>query len=61
MDSINPNLTISTLADGTVTSNPTLNVSGNATDNVALQSVTVNGSSVQLDADGNFSTARGPG
>jgi hypothetical protein len=57
LDTINPSLTISTLNDGTVTSNPTLNVSGNATDNVAVQSVTVNGSSVQLDASGNFSTA----
>ncbi|MCM2264438.1 MAG: hypothetical protein NDI73_04505, partial [Desulfuromonadales bacterium] len=57
LDVINPSLTISTLNDGTVTSNPTLNVSGNATDNVALQSVTVNGSSVSFDASGNFSTA----
>ncbi len=56
-DTINPNLSISTLANGAVTNNPTLNVSGNATDNVALQSVKVNGTSVQLDASGNFTTA----
>jgi hypothetical protein len=56
-DTTNPTLTLSMLADGATTSNPTLNVSGNASDNVALQSVTVNGSSVPVDAAGNFSTA----
>ncbi len=56
-DTVNPTLTISMLADGTVTNNPTLNVSGNASDNVALQAVTVNGSNVPFDGTGNFSTA----
>ena len=57
LDTINPVLSISTLSDGAITNNPTLNVSGTATDNVALQSVTVNGNNIQVDASGNFSTA----
>ncbi len=40
-----------------MTANPTLNVSGTATDDVALQSVTVNGGTVQIDAVGNFTAA----
>jgi len=56
-DVTKPALTVSTQDNGAITSNPTLNVSGNATDDVALQSVSVNGSSVQADASGNFSTA----
>ncbi|GFE62918.1 hypothetical protein AOG2_35070 [Geobacter sp. AOG2] len=49
-------LTVSTVADGSFTNNPTLNVSGTVTDTVAIQSVTVNGQAVTVAADGSFST-----
>jgi hypothetical protein len=56
-DTVKPTLTVSTLANGAITSNPVLNVSGRATDNVALDKVTVNASIVPINADGTFSTA----
>ncbi|MHB8708912.1 MAG: hypothetical protein ACYC9I_08555 [Desulfuromonadales bacterium] len=52
-----PVLNVSTLPDGSVTNNQTLNISGFATDDVALKSVAVNGSIIQLDVNGNFTTA----
>ncbi|WP_198134517.1 fibronectin type III domain-containing protein [Geotalea uraniireducens] len=52
-----PVLTISTLADGSVTNNATLNVSGQATSINGITSVTVNGAAVTLAADGTFSQA----
>ncbi|TLM63047.1 MAG: hypothetical protein FDZ69_12595 [Deltaproteobacteria bacterium] len=56
-DTVKPVLTLSTLADDTVTNNPTLNVSGRATDNIGLKSVAVNGAIVPVASDGRFSTA----
>ncbi|NJC88328.1 MAG: hypothetical protein FIB02_07320, partial [Desulfuromonas sp.] len=56
-DTVKPILTVSTLANGAITSNPVLNVSGRATDDVALDKVTVNGTIVTVNADGTFSTA----
>ena len=54
-----PTLSVSTLADGSVTSNATLNVSGMATDiNSVLKSITVNGQPVSFDnSNGSFSTS----
>jgi hypothetical protein len=52
-----PTLTVSTLADGSYTNQATLNVSGTATDADGIQSVTVNGQAVTVNADGSFSTA----
>ncbi|WP_226989252.1 hypothetical protein [Desulfuromonas sp. TF] len=52
-----PTLTISTLADGTRTNQDTLNLSGNASDPDGIESVTVNGQAVTVNADGSFSTA----
>ena len=52
-----PVLTISTLADGSITNNATLNVSGQATSINGIMSVTVNGAAMTLAADGTFSQA----
>jgi len=52
-----PTLSISTLADGTYTNQDTVNVSGNASDPDGIDSVTVNGQAVTVNADGSFSTA----
>ena len=54
-----PTLSVSTLADGSVTSDATLNVSGVATDiNSGLQSITVNGQPISFDSsNGSFSTS----
>ncbi len=52
-----PTLSVSTLADGSYTNLATLNVSGTATDADGIQSVTVNGQAVTVNADGTFSTA----
>ncbi|RII26812.1 MAG: hypothetical protein CXR31_10435 [Geobacter sp.] len=51
------NLTVSALADGTYTNNGTLNISGSAIDTAGIQSVTVNGQPVTVNADGSFSYA----
>lgn len=50
-----PVLTISTLPNGAYTNNKILNVSGTATDNVAVKDVAVNGILVTLNADNTFS------
>lgn len=52
-----PVLTVSTLADGAYTNQATLNVSGSAVDPDGIQSVTVNGQAVTVNADGTFSVA----
>jgi hypothetical protein len=56
-DTTKPTLTISALANGTQTNKVTLNISGSASDAGGLQSVTVNGQAVIVNADGSFSTA----
>ncbi|MBT0653541.1 hypothetical protein [Geomobilimonas luticola] len=56
-DTIKPTLTVSALANGTQTNKVTLNISGSASDAGGLQSVTVNGQAVTVNADGSFSTA----
>lgn len=53
----NLSLTVSTVANGSITNNPTLNVSGSVTDPVGIQSVTVNGQAATVNTDGSFSTA----
>jgi hypothetical protein len=55
LDSTPPVLTVSTLADGSWTNNPILNVAGPVTDNAGMQQVTVSGTVVTTNADGTFS------
>ena len=57
IDTVNPQLTVSTLANDAFTNNATLNVSGSASDAGGLQSVIVNGQPVTINADGTFSVA----
>ncbi len=57
VDTTPPTLTVSTLADNSYSNTVTLNVSGVATDAGGLSSVTVNGATVKINADGSFSTA----
>jgi len=57
VDTTNPTLAISALANGSITNKVTLNVSGNASDASGIQSVTVNDQTVVVNADGSFSTA----
>lgn len=52
-----PVVFLSTLSNGSVTNNQTLNVTGFATGVVAMKSVTINGSDVPLNSDGSFSHA----
>jgi len=52
-----PELTVSSLADGTYTNQDTVNVSGFASDADGIQSVTVNGQAVTVNTDGSFSIA----
>jgi uncharacterized repeat protein (TIGR02543 family) len=56
IDLAGPVLTISTLDDGSITNNATLNVSGTAADPSGVAGVTVNGSAASL-ANGDFSHA----
>ncbi|UPU37126.1 Ig-like domain-containing protein [Geomonas paludis] len=56
-DTTNPTLVVSTLADGSYTNKVTLNISGSATDAGGLQSLTINGQPVTVNADGSFSAA----
>ena len=56
-DTIPPVIAISTLSNGSYTNNEVLNIAGTATDNIGVAEVTVNGTSVQLSADGGFSHA----
>src|SRR6185369_9396671 len=55
-DIAGPALTISTLADGGITSNATLNISGSAVDDSGIAGVTINGASVTI-TSGSFSHA----
>jgi Chitobiase/beta-hexosaminidase C-terminal domain/Glucodextranase, domain B/IPT/TIG domain/Divergent InlB B-repeat domain len=57
-DKTAPTLTISSLGDGAVTNNDTLNVAGNASDASGIKSLTVNGAAVSLDGNGHFSHAQ---
>jgi prenyltransferase beta subunit len=52
-----PELVLSTLADGAITSNQILNITGSATGVVAINSVTINSADVPFTADGSFSQA----
>ena len=52
-----PTLTLSTLADGSITNNPTVNVSGRVGSTLGVKSVTVNGVAAAVAADGSFSLA----
>jgi len=54
-DTTPPVLTVSTLPDGAYTNNPTLNISGTAVDDVALDGVTINGTPIPVNGDGTFS------
>jgi hypothetical protein len=56
-DTTKPTLSVSALAGGSYTNKTTLNISGNASDAGGLQSVTVNGQPVTVNADGSFSAA----
>jgi uncharacterized repeat protein (TIGR02543 family) len=57
-DISDPELVVSTLSDGSWTSNETLNVSGTAIDTVSgLHTLTVNGTLVTVNPDGEYSTA----
>jgi hypothetical protein len=47
-DAIPPTLSVSTLADGAVTNNATLNIHGSGGDNTGITSVTINGKAVPL-------------
>jgi hypothetical protein len=55
-DTAAPMVTLSTLASGSGTANPVINISGTVTDNIALQSLTVDGSNISLNPDGSFSS-----
>ena len=52
-----PDLTISTLSDGSWTNNETLNISGTVNDNIGLPQLTMNGTAVMVNPDGTFSMA----
>ena len=52
-----PSLKVSTLADGAVTAGFLLNVAGQVTSGNGMQSLTINGATVPLGADGSFSCA----
>jgi methionine-rich copper-binding protein CopC len=52
-----PLLTLSMLDDGSVTNNATLNISGTASDDIGINSLTVNGTDVAVNSDDGFSTA----
>ena len=56
-DTTPPTLTVSTLADGSVTNNAVLNVTGTITDNVGVKSVSINNVIIPVNTDGSFSYA----
>jgi glucodextranase-like protein len=51
-----PVLDISTPLDNSYTNNSAVTVSGRATDDVAVRSITINGTAITLNADGTFNT-----
>jgi hypothetical protein len=53
-DLVPPDLTVSTLADGAATKDPTLNISGTVTDNIGVKSLTINDGAVTVNSDGSF-------
>ncbi len=57
IDTTAPELIVSTLSDGSWTNNDTLNISGTTTDNMGIPNLTINGTSVTVNADGTFSVA----
>ncbi len=57
LDTTPPALTLSTLPDGSITNNDTLNIAGTATDNIGLQSVMISNATVTVNANGTFSQA----
>ncbi|HXE97037.1 MAG TPA: carboxypeptidase regulatory-like domain-containing protein [Dongiaceae bacterium] len=58
IDTTDPVLALSTLADKAITNNATLNISGTATDDAAVATITINGKPVAFNAtDGSFSHA----
>ena len=57
VDATGPSLTLSTLADGAITNNSTLNISGTVSDPDGVAAVTINNASVSIAADGSFSSA----
>jgi len=57
IDTTPPVVAISTLSDGAYTNNEILNIAGKVTDNTGVKGITVNDTSVQVNADGNFSYA----
>jgi S-layer protein (TIGR01567 family) len=56
IDDILPAIVISTPIDGTTVTTSSINVTGTATDNEGVTSLTVNGNPVTLGADGSFTT-----
>lgn len=52
-----PQLSVSTLANGSYTNNVTLNIAGSVVDNVEMQDLKVNGVPVPVNADGSYSHA----
>jgi Tol biopolymer transport system component/flagellar hook assembly protein FlgD/fibronectin type 3 domain-containing protein len=55
LDTTPPALAVSTLSDGSRTSNALLNVSGTATDGSGIQRLTIGGITVTVNSDGSFS------
>ena len=56
-DTTKPGLVVSTLATGSYTNKPTVNISGTTSDDSGIESVTVNGQPATVNPDGSFSTA----
>jgi hypothetical protein len=52
-----PSLAVTTLPNGAYTNNASLNISGTATDNSGIKSLTVNGAVITVEVDGSFKTA----
>ncbi|MBT0664052.1 putative Ig domain-containing protein [Geobacter pelophilus] len=55
-DTAAPMITLSTLASGSGTTNPVINLSGTITDNIQVQSLTIDGTPVAVTPDGSFNT-----
>jgi hypothetical protein len=57
IDTVPPALNVSTLDNGSYTNNTALNIAGLVTDNVGVKGITINGTTVTVNADGSFSYA----
>ncbi|WP_298434857.1 hypothetical protein [Geobacter sp.] len=55
VDTKAPELLLSTLTDGAVTGNPTLNIAGSVSDENGVKSLTINGAGVGVNTNGSFS------